>query len=238
MIPKIVYFTHENKSMLKQFEDIITFNKKNNPDLKLEFYDNERRSKFIEKYYPDFYKLYSRIHSDYGAAKADIFRILILYHYGGIYVDIKTKIKDIYKQIENYPFTCSAYDQRIMRYCNNIFGFPFSNFFISSEKNGKIISDIKNEMYYRLCNFGNIKLSFKYNFVYGTETTGQRTVFFNTGPGLFCDILLKHKYYKVIYSKEYLIYDCKQSFLYKIINHKKIFKSTYHISKNKLLKSN
>lgn len=123
-----------------------------------------------------------------------------------------------------------------MRYYNNIIGFGYSNFFISSEKKGKIITDLKNEMYYRLSNFGKFDLSFKYNFLfYGNNFSGIRAVFFYTGPGLFNDVLYNHKNFKTIYNKKYINYDNSTNFLYRVINHNKIYKNRYHISKNNLL---
>ena len=236
MIPKVVYFVHANKKIAQQFNDVILYNKKNNPELEFRFYDDIKIKKFIKKYYPEFYKFFICINKDYGAAEADIFRILILYHYGGIYIDIKTKINNIYDQIKDTPFACGKYDEYLMRYYNNLIGFGYSNFFISSEKRGKIITDLKNEMYYRLSNFGKLNLSFKYNFLfYGNNLSGIKAVFFHTGPGLFNDVLYNHKNFKAIYNEKYIKYDNSSSYTYRIINHRKIYKNRYHFSKNKLL---
>ena len=236
MIPKVVYYTHENKDYQKKFSKIIKRNKKYNPELSFKFYDNEARINFIKEHYPEFYHFYIRIDSEYGAAKADIFRVLILYHYGGIYVDIKTKIMNIYPQIKNHSFCCCTYDDKIMRYYNSLIGFKISNFFLSSKPKGKIITRIKNEMYDRLSNFGKKNLPFKYNCLPGTKITGLRTVFYHTGPGIYNDILSKNKKYKVICSKQYLIYDNSSSFIYRLLNFKKIYKNRYHISNNRMLK--
>jgi hypothetical protein len=237
MIPKVVYFVHtKGKKVAQKFSDVILYNKKNNPELEFKFYDDIKVKKFIKKYYPEFYNFYICIDEDYGAVKADIFRILILYHYGGIYIDIKTKINNIYNQIKDTQFACGKYDEYIMRYYNNIIGFGYSNFFISSEKKGKIITDLKNEMYYRLSNFGKFDLSFKYNFLfYGNNFSGIRAVFFYTGPGLFNDVLYNHKNFKTIFNKKYINYDNNSNFLYRVINYNKIYKNRYHISKNNLL---
>ena len=234
MIPKVVYFTHKNEKAQK-FSEIISNNKKNNSELTFIFYDNEARSKFIKEYYPEFYKFYIRIHPDYGAVKADIFRVLILYHNGGIYIDIKTKIFDIYKQIENYSFCCGTYDDKLMFCYNYLCNFFISNFFISSEKKGTIITNIKNEMYNRLSNFEKTTvLPNNYNFLYGTAQTGQRAVFFYTGPG-FSYVVTKFNNFKIILNKKYLIYDDSNSIIDRIINSKKIYKNRYHISNNKMI---
>lgn len=235
MIPKVVYFTHENINEKNKFSEIITFNKQKNPELKFIFFDDKKRRIFINKYYPEFYKFYNCIHYDYGAMKADIFRVLILYHYGGIYIDIKTKIINIYDIIKNKPFCCGTYDEKIMHFYNKLIGFEISNFFISSEKKGNIIKLIKNEMYKRLNYFGNIPLSFKYNFLPGTNVTGMTAVYFHTGPGLFNDVVTKFKNdITIIKNKKNLIYDQGSTFTYRLLNFKKQYKNRYHISKNNI----
>lgn len=91
-------------------------------------------------------------------------------------------------------------------------------------------------MYYRLSNFGKFDLSFKYNFLfYGNNFSGIRAAFFYIGPGLFNDVLYNHKNFKTIYDKKYINYDNSTNFLYRVINHNKIYKNRYHISKNNLL---
>ena len=234
MIPKIVYFTHKNNNYKKTFSKTISFNKQNNPQLKFIFYDDKRSRNFIRKYYPEFFKFYIHIHPDYGAVKADIFRILILYHYGGIYIDMKTKIINIYDIIKDKAFCVSSYDDTLMYFYNKITGFNVSNFFISTEKKGKIISHLKDEMYYRLNNFGIIKFPLKYNFLPGNNISGIRCVFFNTGPGLFSYIASKYLIF-IIRNKKHIIYDSETTFTYRILNRKVIYKNRYHLSKNKML---
>ena len=162
LIPKKVYYTHENEYEKNKFSKIIEFNKINNPELEFIFYSDVDRINFLKLNYPEFYKIYSRIHPHYGAVKSDIFRVLILYHYGGIYIDIKTKIYNKYDKVKKESFACCTYDNVMQYYYNYLSNCHISNFFISSEKHGKIITEIKNEMYRRLNNLGKIKIPFKY----------------------------------------------------------------------------
>lgn len=61
------------------------------PKYQYEFYDDQRIEKFIQEYYPgEIVQTYRQIHI--GAAKADFFRYLALYAFGGIYVDIDSYI--------------------------------------------------------------------------------------------------------------------------------------------------
>lgn len=230
-IPKKVYYTHENEYEKKKFSKIIEFNKINNPELEFIFYSDIDRINFLKLNYPEFYKIYNRIHPHYGAIKADIFRVLILYHYGGIYVDIKTKISNIYEIVKNESFACCSYDNNFLYIYNKLFGNYISNFFISSEKYGNIITEIKNEMYRRLNNFGKITLPFKYYLLSSNNISGMSSHYY-TGPGLFTDIISKYPGVLIIRNSKYLIYDKNfYSNIFKKLN------GTYHISKERMIRN-
>ena len=102
-IPKIVYYTHENENKRKQFIKQINISKRNNKNYQFIFYDAIKRANFIKKHFIEFYEFYQRINSEYGAAKADIFRVLVLYKYGGIYIDCKSILKNMDELFQKYP---------------------------------------------------------------------------------------------------------------------------------------
>ncbi|GAA4154757.1 hypothetical protein GCM10022217_12190 [Chryseobacterium ginsenosidimutans] len=61
--------------------------KRNNPEYKYFFYDDEDIEKFItEEFPPEYIENYKKL--TIGAAKADFFRYAILYKKGGVYLDI------------------------------------------------------------------------------------------------------------------------------------------------------
>jgi hypothetical protein len=63
-----------------------------NPDWEHRLYDAQRGEAFIEAHYgPDMLATYRRINPEYGAARADLLRLLILYREGGVYLDIKSR---------------------------------------------------------------------------------------------------------------------------------------------------
>lgn len=240
MIPKVVYFTHENTEKKNIFRKDIYYNKKNNNELVFEFYDDKMRGQFIREYYPDFYKFYIRIHPDYGAVKADIFRVLILYHNCGIYVDIKTRINNIYKYIsktkKSFYIGSFKNEDKILHYFSKLSFAYYSNWFIATEKKGKLITEIKEEMYKRLSNF-NEKNSFqllKYPFVSGTMTSGRLCTWYTTGPILFTEVIAKSQSdIGIISDTKILIYDGESNSFNRFLN--KNYKNTYHYSKNNLL---
>jgi inositol phosphorylceramide mannosyltransferase catalytic subunit len=60
-----------------------------NPDWDYRLYDDADIAAFIRQHYPLLLPLYERINPVYGAARADFFRYLVIYHYGGVYLDVK-----------------------------------------------------------------------------------------------------------------------------------------------------
>ena len=99
-IPKLIISTYYNKNKIpsKVFENIKTYA----PNYKYIVYDDNEIISFLKKYYPEnvlqsFHELIR------GAHKADLFRYCYLYIYGGIYLDIKTKLIEPIEQTFNIP---------------------------------------------------------------------------------------------------------------------------------------
>lgn len=98
-IPKILYKTSfQSKEELPiEIINIMYDTFKNNPEFIQVYFSDEDCLQFITEYYPEYLHAYDIIIP--GAFKADLFRILLLYKYGGIYNDLShmylIKIKDI-----------------------------------------------------------------------------------------------------------------------------------------------
>ena len=91
-IPKII---HQTFSAQRDMPDFLAANiaqlRQMNPGWEHRLYEDEDCARFIrENYDADIYALYNAIHPDYGAARADFFRYLLLYREGGVYLDIKS----------------------------------------------------------------------------------------------------------------------------------------------------
>ena len=92
LIPKIVYQTYPTKDLPKELKKIYNWNRYLNTDYQFKIYDDGDIIKYIHTNYgKELLTIYLNISDDYGAAKADLFRYLILYQKGGIYLDIKSK---------------------------------------------------------------------------------------------------------------------------------------------------
>lgn len=90
MIPKIVHQTWRSDTLPSVFQSIYDKNKEVNPKYDFKLWSHSPGppdiDKFIEKEYPDVYPIFANC--KYGVQKADIARLAILHHYGGIYIDL------------------------------------------------------------------------------------------------------------------------------------------------------
>jgi hypothetical protein len=249
MIPKVVYYTHENIEKVKKFEDQLKYSMSNNENYKFIFYSDDDRKKFIKEEFPEFYYFYERINKGYGAAKADIFRVLILYKYGGIYIDCKTQIENMDELFLKYPnknlYTCSfKKDDKFLNICNIITQTKYHNFFIATKKKGQVISAIKDEMFYRLSSYGEIKLNkqtiiLNKIFKFGDETHGALAVFTYTGPFIFTKVInqFPNSVFDVaLADRQYVIYNSHKLFIHRMIFDTNDYKNSYHFNKRPFLK--
>lgn len=90
-IPKIIHQTYYSKKLPDEIAQAVSTIKKRNPDWEYRFYDDDDIVRFIqEEYGNSMMAIYNRISNNYGAARADFFRYLLMYRFGGVYLDIKS----------------------------------------------------------------------------------------------------------------------------------------------------
>ena len=93
-IPAIIHYTFKNNNLPKEIINVIEQNKRMCPGCEFRFYDDVACEAFIKDNFPDeVFAAFKKLNPIYGAMKADFFRYCVLYKLGGIYIDIKTKIK-------------------------------------------------------------------------------------------------------------------------------------------------
>jgi hypothetical protein len=92
-IPKVIHQTFPTRSLPVEFSQNVERLKDQNPGWSHVLYDDGDISTFIvEEYGPDILASFDQISPAYGAARADLFRYLLLYKRGGVYLDIKSGI--------------------------------------------------------------------------------------------------------------------------------------------------
>ena len=119
-IPKTIYRTHKNKKIINNFKKEFEITRKNCKNYDHIFFTDEECENFVKNNFSDrIYQAYISINPDYGASRADLFRYLIIYLNGGIYLDIKSVIvKNIDDILEKYPEKMIVHHPIRVRYLN------------------------------------------------------------------------------------------------------------------------
>jgi mannosyltransferase OCH1-like enzyme len=123
MIPKIIHQTWKTTTVPDQWKDAVKSCKEIN-DYQYILWSHEDMNQFVKKEFPHLYELYTSY--KYDIQRCDAFRYLVLYKYGGIYLDMdivcKIKLDDLLK-----------YDIVFARYSN--LGNYFTNSFFMISPN-------------------------------------------------------------------------------------------------------
>lgn len=90
-VPRVVHQTFHTRDLPPELADAVGAIQRGNPDWQHRFYDEGDMRAFIdESYGPDILAYYDAINPKYRAARADLFRYLVVYRCGGVYLDIKS----------------------------------------------------------------------------------------------------------------------------------------------------
>jgi mannosyltransferase OCH1-like enzyme len=90
-IPKIIHQTFYDRKLPPELQSSVAALRALNPGWEYRFYDDNDIAVFIQgNYPPEVWRYFERIDKRYGAARADLFRYLLMYKVGGVYLDIKS----------------------------------------------------------------------------------------------------------------------------------------------------
>jgi mannosyltransferase OCH1-like enzyme len=91
MIPKVIYQTWYKKNIPEPIQNAINLMMEQNPNYSHHLYDDNDIEDFIKNNFNEnIYSAYKCL--TVGAAKADLWRYLVLFKYGGVYLDIDSVI--------------------------------------------------------------------------------------------------------------------------------------------------
>jgi inositol phosphorylceramide mannosyltransferase catalytic subunit len=225
-IPKIIHQTFSTKNVNKDIQNNIDTLKRLNPGYRYHLYDDNDIVNFIKNNYDDYIlETYNKINPEYGPARTDYFRYLLLYKEGGIYLDIKSSCEKPFDSIIKND------DEFILTHWGNREG--LYNFRVTYK------SDILNNEYGEYCNWNIIikkhhplmkkiidQVTFNINnYSLKNYGVGKLAVLLLTGPIAYSRVIIKNKdkYNITLYDNYYdigLIYD-------RIGHHYKLFKKHY-----------
>ncbi|PSJ41720.1 glycosyltransferase family 32 protein [Allosphingosinicella deserti] len=90
-IPRILHQTYARKCLPPALQDNAESLQRRNPNWDYRLYDDADIDRFIAREYgSEMLGRYHLINPAYGAARADLFRYLLMYQVGGVYLDIKS----------------------------------------------------------------------------------------------------------------------------------------------------
>ena len=133
MIPKIVHqvWDSKNERIPKSFKDFAATWKNNNSEWKYESWNKKRMDIFVRKFYPEFAPVYFGY--KYDVQRWNVIRYLILYTFGGVYVDFDCEcLKSIDEYLRDKNCIFGLEPQEHAKLLNK--EFIVSNAFIASKK--------------------------------------------------------------------------------------------------------
>lgn len=106
-IPRIIHQTYSTKSVPSALRDNVKRLRRLNPSWLYQYWNDDDIIDFINDAFGwSILRVYLSINPQYGAARADLFRYLCVYHYGGVYLDIKSGARvpfdEIFKDEDEY----------------------------------------------------------------------------------------------------------------------------------------
>ena len=177
MIPKIIWQTHEcdydnlpdlYKSNSQTWRDAFS-------DWEYIYHSNVDRDKFVEEFFPQYLPIFR--HIKHGIYKADFWRYLVLYQFGGLYADMDS----IYTGPEIIFSNC-------LTVSTNTYGFPddqpYQNAWIVSYPKNEVLKMVIDEMVKRINNYKFLE----------QEDPGINWVL-ATGPSMYSYIINQNKDY-------------------------------------------
>lgn len=91
-IPPILHQTFRSRDLKPEIAANIERMKAQNPGWDYRFYDDhDVRAYILGAYGPEFIAYFDALNPKYGAARADLFRYLLMYKEGGLYLDLKSR---------------------------------------------------------------------------------------------------------------------------------------------------
>jgi len=178
MIPKIIWQTHESP-----YEDLPELYKTNSQTYKdldgweYRYHSNADREAFIAEHFPDYLFLYQYIRP--GIYRADFWRYLVLYKYGGFYADMDSRL--FYEEGNNFAKTIND-PNATFNVVTAPSHEPFNNCIILCSKENPIMKDIVESMVSKCKEFH----------CEGWEVFPDARWIEATGPQFYSSIINKH----------------------------------------------
>ena len=98
-IPKIIHQTWKNKSIPEKYKVLYQSVGIHHKNWEFKLWTDKSMEEFVKKYYLEYYPTYKSYSKT--IQRCDFFRYLVVYHYGGIYLDLDIKIIKSFDNLDN-----------------------------------------------------------------------------------------------------------------------------------------
>ena len=159
IIPLNIFQTWETKNLPFYMNNCVESIKRNNPEFEHYLFDDEDCELFIKEFFPKIVlKAYNKLIP--GAYKADLWRLCVLYIYGGIYLDIKFHCIKPFKLIylTDKEYYVNDWNKNTKKFDIKMSDRIYNGFMICQQKNPlllkmihKIVENVNNNFYGRGC---------------------------------------------------------------------------------------
>ena len=179
-----------------------TVTKFNAPGWKEIIYSDAEQDYFVNTQFPEEPRLkfaYNLINPEYKAAKADLARLLLIYKYGGLYLDMKSCVNGPIPDIpDDKDMYCSHWKTRPFSSKPNtdLFGFDgeLQNWYIYARKGSPILKDIISLVVNNI-----IRTHYEPNYCTYEKMSAKDKVLFITGPIALTIAIIKSDYKDSVY---------------------------------------
>ncbi len=234
-IPKIIHQTYFSHQLPVEIQPIVDNLRTKNPNWEYRFYTDDDILAYITTHFDErTLEAYQRINPVYGAAKADLFRYLVLYREGGVYLDIKSTciypLDDVIQPDDTFIVTQWQNDKGakdegtgLFLYLTEALGIKhgeYQQWFIICEKHSAVMKHVVDSIINNILNYR--------AWHYGFHSYGKRGVLFVTGPVAYTKAVHEIQSYHPIRFERY---DKDIGFVYSALQsskaHTKILKNHY-----------
>ena len=125
MIPKIIHQTWKTSEIPERWKLAVNSCKKKYNDYQYILWTDEMMEKFVKTEYPDFFNVYDSYKEN--IQRCDAFRYLVLYKYGGVYIDMDIICKKNFDNLLSYDL--------VLAKSSNMNNFFTNSFFMSTPNN-------------------------------------------------------------------------------------------------------
>ena len=183
-IPKIIHQTWKSRDLPDNYKNYSNSWKDKHPDWEYCFYDDIDCENFVKEFFPQFLEIYNSMEKP--VMKADMFRYLVVYKYGGVYADIDTlclkSLNDLLDDSQMIVGIDLDFNNKLLRFSpmykyykkNNINKQYAQYIFMSTIKNPILLEVVENISQNNL------------------DSNQHINVFLKTGPGIFTKIVDKY----------------------------------------------